>query len=115
MTISRNQLRAARVLLSLSQEELAALSAIGVATIRRYEAGATVSSQIVATLREAAEAAGAVFLDGREVVGREIDDGVALASRAMLPEETLDRMARRSAKRGDGVPLREGRPNKVRG
>lgn len=45
MSISRNQLRAARVLLCLSQEEVSALADVGVTTIGPYETGAGFSNQ----------------------------------------------------------------------
>lgn len=112
MTMTRNQLRAARILLCLSQDELAALSSVGVATIRRYETGTTVSAANVATLRAAVEAAGAVILEGQKIGGRPIGDGVALASERNLPPDTLRRLrARLEADQGDG-PRKPGRPRK---
>ncbi|MDX7952429.1 helix-turn-helix transcriptional regulator [Lichenihabitans sp. Uapishka_5] len=95
MTMSRNQLRAARILLCLSQEELAALSNVGVATIRRYETGASITTANVEMLRAAAETAGAVFLEGQEVSGTRIGDGVALKGVDELPVDTSERLNRR--------------------
>lgn len=114
MTISRNQLRAARVLLCLSQEELAALSHVGVATIRRYESGSGVSAHNAATLRATVEAAGAVILDDQEVGGRRIGDGVALLDKDDLPHNTLERLRAKLEVIPGRPPLPAGRPRKAK-
>ena len=60
------QIRAARVLLGLSQQDLAKLSGIGLATLKRIEgAGAelTGTAQTMARIQRALEAAGVIFLD----------------------------------------------------
>ena len=115
MSISRNQLRAARVLLCLSQEELAVLSSVGVSTIRRYEAGAGATLQNLGTLRAAVEAAGAVILDSQEVGGRRIGDGVALLEEGQLPPDTRRRIHARLEDNPAIEPGKAGRPFKRHG
>lgn len=112
MSISRNQLRAARVLLCLSQDELATLSNIGIATIRRYESGFEVSQRSARTLRTTVEAAGAVILDSQELNGRRIGDGVALLEESALPPETRRRLNARIEDDHDNTPRKHGRPRK---
>lgn len=112
MSISRSQLRAARVLLCLSQEELSALSEVGVATIRRYESGAGATKQSLETLRTAVEAAGAIILNAQEIGGRRIGDGVALAEEGELPPETVKRIQARLEDAPEGRSGLAGRPHK---
>ena len=59
-----NQLRAARSLIGLSQGEVAALSGLSIPTIKRAEGQGAVSasSEAIAAIRAALEAAGVVFL-----------------------------------------------------
>jgi transcriptional regulator with XRE-family HTH domain len=60
------QIRAARSLLGLGQEELAERSGLGVVTIKRLEAAGTEirgSAQTMARLQRALEAAGIIFID----------------------------------------------------
>jgi transcriptional regulator with XRE-family HTH domain len=59
------QIRAARVLVGLSQQDLAKLSGIGLATLKRIEgAGAelTGTAQTMARIQRALESAGVIFL-----------------------------------------------------
>ena len=74
------QIRAARALLGISQDELARLSGVGSATIKRLELGTSKprgNVQTIVRLREALEAAGVVFIDHDEKLG----PGVRLKSR----------------------------------
>ena len=60
------QIRAARGLLGLSQEELARLASIGVVTVKRLEAAGTEirgSAQTMARIQQALERAGIIFID----------------------------------------------------
>src|SRR5947209_7949972 len=64
--IDPDQIRAARALLDLEQQDVAKKARVSVATIRRVEAsGATarVSARTVASIRHALEASGAEFID----------------------------------------------------
>jgi hypothetical protein len=65
-SISVPQCRAARALLSWNAEELAAAAHVGVATVRRFEGGATIAGDSLATIRYALEQAGVVFLSAGE-------------------------------------------------
>ena len=59
------QIRAARVLVGLSQQDLAKLSGVGLATLKRIEgAGAelTGTAQTMARIQRALESAGVIFL-----------------------------------------------------
>jgi transcriptional regulator with XRE-family HTH domain len=63
--IDSNQIRAARALLHLEQQELAKRAQVSVATIRRIETpggNARVSPRTVASIQQALEAAGAEFV-----------------------------------------------------
>ncbi len=60
------QIRAARGLLGLSQEELARQASIGVVTVKRLEAAGTEirgSAQTMARIQQALERAGIIFID----------------------------------------------------
>lgn len=65
MEITPPQLRAARALVGWSQQQLAEKALVGVATIRRFEAGASQGMGPLQQrgLRQALEAAGVVFID----------------------------------------------------
>lgn len=66
MLITPEQIRAARALLRLEQEELAQRANVSVVTIRRLEAPgglAKVATSTVSEVQRALEAAGAEFLD----------------------------------------------------
>ncbi|KQT86844.1 helix-turn-helix domain-containing protein [Aurantimonas sp. Leaf443] len=63
-------LRAARLLLSISQEELARLSGVSTPTIKRLEAGdRRVALSNVDALKRALEARGILFLGATETLG----------------------------------------------
>lgn len=60
------QIRAARVLLGLTQQDLAKRSAVGLATLKRVEAAGselTGTAQTMARIQRALEAAGISFID----------------------------------------------------
>jgi transcriptional regulator with XRE-family HTH domain len=64
--ISARQIRAARALLGLGQEDLASLAKCGIATIRRIEGSAGLISgnaQTIARIEKALEAAGIFFIE----------------------------------------------------
>jgi transcriptional regulator with XRE-family HTH domain len=64
--INTDQIRAARALLNLEQQELATKAQVSVATVRRVETAngkARVSARAVASIQHALEAAGAEFID----------------------------------------------------
>jgi transcriptional regulator with XRE-family HTH domain len=64
--ISARQIKAARALLGLAQEDLASLAKCGIATIRRIEGSAgplTGNVQTIARIEKALQAAGIVFID----------------------------------------------------
>lgn len=95
MTVTRDQLRAARMLLHLRQDELAALSKVGVATIRRFEGGKGIGHLHLDALRRAVEEAGATFSAPDANRGA----GVALKVADHLPRATLQRL------QADGIVL----------
>ena len=95
--LTRDQLRAARVLLHLRQDQLAEIAMVGVATIRRFEGGQEIGPLHLDALRRAIEDAGAILISGgvsgglpRE--GRREGVGVVLRIEADLPEETRKRL-----------------------
>ena len=60
------QIRAARVLLGLSQQQLATRSAIGLATLKRIEAAGTEltgTAQTMSRIQKALQTAGITFID----------------------------------------------------
>ena len=62
--LSASQIRAARALLGWSGTDLASISGVGITTIRRYELQEgipTGSTNVLATLKVAFEAAGIIF------------------------------------------------------
>jgi transcriptional regulator with XRE-family HTH domain len=66
------QIRAARALLNLSQQELARRASIGVGTIKRIEAARealTGTAQTLSRIQKALEAAGITFIDQDEQRG----------------------------------------------
>jgi transcriptional regulator with XRE-family HTH domain len=66
------QVRAARVLLGLSQQELAEASQIGLATLKRVEAAGgelTGTAQTMARIERALESKGIVFIDQDDKLG----------------------------------------------
>lgn len=93
-SMTRHQLRAARALLVLGQEVLAAKAGVGVATIRRFENGVDVAASTVDALRDALETEGAVLVpSGTVVAGREVGGGVLMRREAELPDHTRERLA----------------------
>jgi predicted transcriptional regulator len=66
------QVRAARVLLGIGQQELAERSAVGLATLKRIEAAGvelTGTVQTMTKIKKALEAAGIVFIDQNDGQG----------------------------------------------
>jgi transcriptional regulator with XRE-family HTH domain len=66
------QVRAARVLLGISQQDLAELSAVGLATIKRVEAAGTEltgTAQTMGRIQRALESKGVEFIDQDEKKG----------------------------------------------
>ena len=87
MKLTREQLRAARALLNLRQDQLAKLADVGVATLRRYEGGKEVGPSLLGALRAALEGAGAIILDAEEGPGRPPRGvGVALRTEGATPQ-----------------------------
>lgn len=60
--LSVDQCRAARALLDWSAQTLADKAGVGVATVRRYEAGASVAATSLDAMRDALVAAGITFI-----------------------------------------------------
>ena len=82
-TITRDQIRAARMLLNISQDELSKAAGVGVATVRRFELGQNIrGAQLQAILRALLDAGVLVIEDGAMVDGVEVSIGVALAKSA---------------------------------
>ena len=72
IVITARQIRAARALTGLGQQELADRARVGVATIRRIEAAAdeiTGSARSMARIEHALAAAGVIFIDQDETAG----------------------------------------------
>ncbi len=66
------QVRAARVLLGMDQQELATTSGVGLATLKRFEASGnnlTGTVQTISKIRRALETAGIVFIEQDEHLG----------------------------------------------
>jgi transcriptional regulator with XRE-family HTH domain len=66
------QIRAARALLDMSQQELAQRSAVGLATIKRIEAAGRElagTAQTLFRIQKALEAAGVVFIEATDAHG----------------------------------------------
>ena len=73
------QLRMARILLNMSQSDLAEAATVARATINRYESGKTVGPGQIRLMRIAVEAAGVSFIpDGTEVAGTPIFDAIGM-------------------------------------
>ena len=138
MTLTRDQLRTARMLLHLQQDALAELAEVGIATIKRFETGTPIRESLLTQIRGRLEKAGAVFIKGGkvsvpidriELSDSDVGDGVALKRK--LPDATLARIeadrlreagrikadqARRAVHRSEpesSTPRRKGRPRKV--
>ena len=93
MTLTRDQLRAARMLLHLSQKGISDLSGVSLPTIRRFETGSGIRKTQLDLIRDALVKAGAVLLVGAVPPGEAIGVGVALVPSAVLPELTSARIA----------------------
>lgn len=93
MSLTRDQLRAARALLHLQQDVLADMARVGVATIRRFEGGRDIGHLHVDALRRAVVEAGAVLVDGGTEMALGGMTGVLLRPEGQLPEETRARIA----------------------
>ena len=104
--MTRDQLRAARILLHLGQEELAAIADVALVTVRRFEGGEEVGTEQQSRIRQAIEEAGAILIAaGRGTDGRHIEGGVALRTLEECSAATRERIAsdtflRRGAKPG---------------
>ena len=113
MNLKRDQLRAARMLLHLSQDQLARLATVGVATLRRFEGGQDIGPLHLDALRRAVEDAGAILLagdPGSAGGGRGV--GVALRIESELPEATRARIAGGAAIERPPGARTAGRPRK---
>src|SRR5690242_4115370 len=101
MLITPDQIRAARALLRMDQEELARRANVSVVTIRRSEAAGGMGQVGLGTfdeIRRALEAAGAEFVE-RGVRRRKLDEAEAATLR-----RDLHAIAIRSAERQAGLP-----------
>ncbi len=98
MLVSPEQIRAARALLRLGQDDLARRANVSAATVRRAEAGgAGVSADTVEGLRRALERAGAEFIENG-VRKRPVRADAEERYRAMME------IAKRSAERQARLP-----------
>jgi transcriptional regulator with XRE-family HTH domain len=98
MLITPEQIRAARALLRMDQEELARRANVSVVTVRRLEAPGGLGRVGLGTadeIRRALEAAGAEFVD-RGVRRRQHDDEEAAALRCDLHEIAVRSGARQA-------------------
>lgn len=94
MNMTRDQLRAARMLLHLKQDTLAKLSKVGTATIRRFETGSEIRTPQLEAIRGALKEAGAIFVDGSIPTDEpRLGIGVVLRPTDDLPDETRARIA----------------------
>ncbi len=101
MLITPDQIRAARALLRMDQEELARRAHVSVITVRRSEAGGGIGQVGVGTVEEikrVLEAAGAEFIE-RGVRWRRLDEEEAAAL-----HRDLHAIAVRSAERQARLP-----------
>jgi transcriptional regulator with XRE-family HTH domain len=122
MSLTRNQLRAARALLALKQEELAALAQIATVTVRRYESGSSVTKTTIEKMRRAVESAGALLIEPGIETGLNAGRGVVLFADRELPTRTRERIAnaeigneiQRLKKDTDVLARPRGRPRKNR-
>jgi transcriptional regulator with XRE-family HTH domain len=79
MSLTREQLRSARALLGLRADDLAEAANVGIATLRRFEAGNEISPLHLDALKRAIEVAGIILIpEGAHVDGRAVGLGVAL-------------------------------------
>ena len=81
LVVTPVQLRIARLLLDMTQSDLAAAAAVARATVHRYESGMVVGEGQVRLMLYAVEAAGIVFVpDGTLVDGVALFAGVGMRS-----------------------------------
>ncbi len=81
--IHPRQVRAARALLAMSQEELASAAEVGLATLKRFESGKSIRGKIERSLRSALEKQGIILLDDASLVdGNRVAAGVAVRAAA---------------------------------
>jgi ribosome-binding protein aMBF1 (putative translation factor) len=66
MTLGIAQCRGARAMLGWSTNDLATAANVGLATVRRFETGATIQERPLQAMREALEAAGIRFISDGE-------------------------------------------------
>jgi transcriptional regulator with XRE-family HTH domain len=101
--VKPEQIRAARALLRIEQQDLARRSSISVITLRRLEAGNSssgVSESVVERVQQALERAGVEFIEGgvrrrrardRDAADRRFEAIMAIARRAAaLPAENAE-------------------------
>ena len=97
--ISAEQIKAARALLRMEQDELARLSGVSVTTIRRLEAASgerLVAETTTGTVRKALEEAGVEFIhQGVSLKSRAADDGALLSRLRAIAERAASRHAER--------------------
>ena len=67
--VTPTQLRAARLILGLTQQDLADAAKVARATINRYESGKAVGEGQIRLMRYAVEAAGIIFIPDGTVIG----------------------------------------------
>ena len=106
MTITSDQLRAARVLLHIQQRQLATLSRVSLSSIRRFEGGSGIGHLHVDALRRALVDAGVVFVDGTGAAEGVPAGAVGVVLRPAddLPEPTRARIAAdRASARADAI------------
>lgn len=68
--ISADQCRAARIFAGLSAQDLAEAADVGIATVKRFESGQSVSVATIDALEAALTSAGVIFLEAGEVSRR---------------------------------------------
>ncbi len=104
MKLTSDQLRAARVLLHLRQDQLAKIATVGVATVRRFEGGKGIGRLHLDALRKAVEEAGAILLDA--------DDGPNGTSRGLgVRLLALDDLPGPTRSRIEGIPSHVDEPD----
>ena len=97
--ISAEQIKAARALLRMEQDELARLSGVSVTTIRRLEAASgerLVAETTTGTVRKALEEAGVEFIhQGVSLKSRSADDGALRSRLWAIAERAASRQSER--------------------
>jgi DNA-binding XRE family transcriptional regulator len=101
-SIHPRQVRAARALLAMSQEELATTAQVGVATVKRFESGKAIRFEIERSLRSALESKGIIVLEPASTIeGHRIGAGVAIRAGAFAAS-----LAAEASSQGDRVRKR---------